>query len=386
MKVLHVAGARPNFMKIAPLVEAFRRAGAEAPICHTGQHYDARMSRLFFEELGMPEPEVNLGVGSGTHAEQTARILAAFEPVLDATAPDLVVVVGDVNSTLACALGAVKWGVPVAHVEAGLRSFDRTMPEEINRLVADAVSDLLYCSEPSGVLNLRREGAHPDRVVLAGNVMIDTLLRHRERARASGARERHAPGADYGIVTLHRPSNVDDPETAGGLVDALLEIATRLPLVFPLHPRARDAFRRHGLLDRLERALRVTLLEPLGYLDFLDLQSGARLALTDSGGVQEETTVLGVPCLTLRENTERPATVDAGTNRVVGCRREDVVRAAMESLDAPPSGRVPELWDGAAADRIAQHALHGGIERVLALRTGGGRDAAGRRDTQEGTT
>lgn len=372
MRVLHVAGARPNFMKVAPLVDAFQRRGVDAPICHTGQHYDERMSRLFFDELSMPQPTVNLGVGSGSHAAQTALVMERFEPVLDDLAPDLVVVVGDVNSTVACALVAVKLGVPVAHVEAGLRSFDRTMPEEINRLATDAIADLLYCSEVSGERNLLAEGAHPDRVRLVGNVMIDTLLRHRDRARASGARERLAPAAEYGVVTLHRPANVDSAASAGPLVDALIQISERLPLLFPLHPRTAASFDRHGLSSRLAAATGVTLLEPLGYLDFLDLQAGARLAVTDSGGVQEETTALGVACVTVRPNTERPATVDEGTNRVVGTDGAAVMEAAMSALDTPTSGRVPELWDGGAAARIAADVCDGAIERALALRSRSG--------------
>jgi UDP-N-acetylglucosamine 2-epimerase (non-hydrolysing) len=356
-KVLHVAGARPNFMKVAPLVRAFAARGAEAPICHTGQHYDEKMSRLFFDELGIPRPFVNLDVGSGTHAAQTAAVMERFEAVLVAEKPDFVVVVGDVNGTMACALVAAKLLVPLAHVEAGLRSFDRTMPEEVNRVVTDAVSDLLYCSERSGVENLAKEGIAGDRVRLVGNVMIDTLLAHRDRARATKARERLAPAAQYGVVTLHRPSNVDAPDAAARVVAALAAVARRLPLVFPMHPRTRAAFASHGLLEALGAGGRVAVLEPLGYLEFLDLLAGARLALTDSGGVQEETTALSVPCLTLRRNTERPATVTDGTNRVVGDDPAAVARAADEALDSPPRGRTPELWDGRAAERVADHLL-----------------------------
>jgi UDP-N-acetylglucosamine 2-epimerase (non-hydrolysing) len=357
MKVIHVAGARPNFMKIAPLVRAFTARGAEAPICHTGQHYDERMSRLFFDELGIPRPAVNLDVGSGSHAAQTAAVMTRFEPVVLAEKPDLVLVVGDVNSTMACALVCAKLLVPLAHVEAGLRSFDRTMPEEVNRVVTDAVSDLLYCSERAGVENLAAEGVSGERVQLVGNVMIDTLLAHRDRARETKARERLAPAAAYGVVTLHRPSNVDDRAAAAGLVEALATIARRLPLVFPMHPRTRAQLAAHGLLDALATDARVSLLDPLGYLEFLDLTAGARLVLTDSGGVQEETTVLGVPCLTLRPNTERPATVARGTNRVVGVETSAIIAAAEEALASPPVGRTPELWDGRAAERVADHVL-----------------------------
>jgi UDP-N-acetylglucosamine 2-epimerase (non-hydrolysing) len=356
-KVLHVAGARPNFMKIAPLVRAFEVRGTAAPVCHTGQHYDERMSRLFFDELAIPRPAFNLEVGSGSHAAQTAAVMSRFEGVVLAERPDLVVVVGDVNSTMACALVCAKLSVPVAHVEAGLRSFDRTMPEEVNRVVTDAVSDLLYCSEPSAVTNLAREGIDGDRVRLVGNVMIDTLLAHRDRARLTGARTRLAPPGDYAVVTLHRPSNVDSEEVARPLVEALAAVAARLPVVFPMHPRTRAAFAGHGLLDRLAAGGRVAVLEPLGYLEFLDLLAGARLVLTDSGGVQEETTVLRVPCLTLRANTERPVTVDEGTNRVVGTDPAAVVAAAEETLASPPRGRTPDLWDGRAAGRVADHVL-----------------------------
>jgi UDP-N-acetylglucosamine 2-epimerase (non-hydrolysing) len=357
LKALHVAGARPNFMKIAPLVRAFEARGAAAPVCHTGQHYDERMSRLFFDELAIPRPVVNLEVGSGSHAAQTAAVMERFEPVVQRERPDLVVVVGDVNSTMAAALVCAKLRVPLAHVEAGLRSFDRSMPEEVNRVVTDSVSDLLYCTEEAGVVNLANEGVTGDRVQLVGNVMIDTLLAHEQRARASGARARYAPGAEYGLVTLHRPSNVDAAGTAGGLARALADVSQRLPLVFPMHPRTRAAFDAAGLLPLLTAGGRIRIIEPLGYLEFLDLMSGARLVLTDSGGIQEETTVLGVPCLTLRANTERPATVEHGTNRVVGTDPAAVLRAAEESLASPPRGRRPGLWDGKAAERVADHAL-----------------------------
>lgn len=364
MKALLVAGARPNFMKIAPLADAFAARGVDAPICHTGQHYDERMSRLFFEELGIPRPKINLEVGSGSHAAQTASVLARFEPVLAEEAPDLVVVVGDVNSTVACTLAAVKLGIAVAHVEAGLRSFDRTMPEEINRVLTDAVSDLLYCSEDAGVDNLHREGVPAWRIRMVGNVMIDTLLRHRERARATRPRERFGLEGDFGVVTLHRPANVDAADDASRLADALSEVARELPLVFPVHPRTRDAFTRHGLLGRLTSGGRVHLTEPLGYLEFLGLLDAARLVLTDSGGIQEETTVLGVPCLTLRTNTERPATVTRGTNRIVGTDPAAIVAAARERLRGPAEPRVPEFWDGRAAERIVEHCLSGVLGRV----------------------
>ncbi len=371
MKVLHVAGARPNFMKVAPLVAAFEASGVSAPICHTGQHYDERMSRLFFAELGIPKPAVNLGVGSASHAAQTAAVMERFEPVLLAESPDLVMVVGDVNSTLACALVAVKLGVPVAHVEAGLRSFDRRMPEEINRMATDAVCDLLYCSEPSGARNLAAEGAAPERVRLVGNVMIDTLLRHRARAEATGARERLAGDGRYAVATLHRPANVDDPAVAAGLVATLRDVAEQFDsLLFPLHPRTRAAFDRHGLTKALESAPGLRTLDPLGYLEFLDVMAGAALMLTDSGGIQEETTVLGVPCLTLRPNTERPVTVDEGTNRVVGTDPADVMDAVAAVIRNPPRGRVPHLWDGRAAQRIVEHVRSGAVDDAVQFRDG----------------
>jgi UDP-N-acetylglucosamine 2-epimerase (non-hydrolysing) len=375
MKVLHVAGARPNFVKIAPLVAAFEARGVEAPVVHTGQHYDERMSALFFDDLAIPRPRFNLEVGSGSHARQTALVLERIEPVLLAERPDLVLVVGDVNSTAACALAAVKLGILVAHVEAGLRSGDRTMPEEVNRVVTDAISDLLYCSEESGLRNLAAEGVAPWRCVLVGNVMIDSLLRHRDRARATGTAARLGLPEAYGVVTLHRPSNVDDPAAATLAVDAILAAAAHVPLVLPLHPRTRQAFAAHGLAARLEGAVRVT--EPLGYLEFLSLLDGARVVLTDSGGVQEETTVLGVPCLTLRPGTERPATVTDGTNRVTGCDPGAVAGATRDALDGRFPRRRPPLWDGRAAERIADHCLSGVLGRAAAARPEWGPAGAG---------
>jgi UDP-N-acetylglucosamine 2-epimerase (non-hydrolysing) len=349
MKVLAVAGARPNFMKVAPLLwELRRRPGVEAPLVHTGQHYDERMSKLFFVELNIPRPDVDLGVGSGSHAAQTAEVLKRFEPVLLQQRPDAVLVVGDVNSTLACTLTAVKLGVPVAHVEAGLRSFDRTMPEEINRILTDAISRWLFVTERSGVDNLRREGVPDERVFLVGNVMIDTLLACRQRSESSPVLERlRLTSGRYAVLTLHRPANVDDPAVFAGLLRAVGRLQRELPIVFPVHPRTRRALEGTSPLPNLR------LTEPLGYLDFLKLVAHARLVLTDSGGIQEETTVLGVPCLTLRNNTERPVTVEQGSNRLVGLDPQRIVAAGLEVLAAPPAtGRVPELWDGRAAQRI----------------------------------
>jgi UDP-N-acetylglucosamine 2-epimerase (non-hydrolysing) len=363
LKLLNVVGARPNLMKIAPLMEAFsRRPGVEALLVHTGQHYDANMSELFFRELGIPEPDLNLEVGSASHAVQTAEIMRAFEPVVLERRPDAVIVVGDVNSTIACGLVAVKLGVRLVHVEAGLRSFDRTMPEEINRVLTDAISDVLFCTEESGVRNLRREGVAEGRIHLVGNVMIDTLLRHRQKADQSRilAELGLAPRA-FAVLTLHRPANVDDPSVLGRLVDALEEIAADLALVFPVHPRTRQKLAAFGLAERLAALPGLRLVEPLGYLDFLKLLAEARLVLTDSGGIQEETTILGVPCLTLRENTERPVTVVCGTNRLVGRDPARILSAWREIRDgAPAAPRVPPLWDGRAAERIADALLGAG--------------------------
>jgi UDP-N-acetylglucosamine 2-epimerase (non-hydrolysing) len=351
MRIIAVAGARPNFMKIAPLMwELGRRPEVQAHLVHTGQHYDERMSRLFFEELRIPRPDVDLGVGSGSHAWQTAEVMKRFEPVVLERRPDAVLVVGDVNSTIACALTAVKLGVPVAHVEAGLRSFDRAMPEEINRILTDAISRWLFVTEPSGVENLRREGVPEDRTFLVGNVMIDTLLACRELSgRSAILDDLGLAGRDYGVLTLHRPANVDDPAVLAGLLGAIGQVQRELPVVFPVHPRTRRVLEGSDLAAMP----RLILTEPLGYLDFMRLLAGARLVLTDSGGIQEETTVLGIPCLTLRNNTERPITVEQGTNRLVGLDPQTIVAAARAVLAEPPRDRrVPDLWDGRAAGRV----------------------------------
>jgi UDP-N-acetylglucosamine 2-epimerase (non-hydrolysing) len=354
--VMLIAGARPNFMKIAPIHRALRGMdGFDLTLVHTGQHYDAAMSDLFFRQLGIPEPDLNLEVGSGRHGAQTAEIIRRFEPVVFDRRPNLVVVVGDVNSTAACTMVAKKIpGTGVAHVEAGLRSFDRRMPEEINRLVTDALSDLLFTSEPSGSENLRQEGIPADRIHFVGNVMIDTLRAHLDAADATDAVRRHdLSERGYVLVTLHRPSNVDHPEIFDPLMDAIAELSERITVFFPVHPRTAPAVNRwREQRTKPPRDLRTV--EPLGYLEFLHLMSEAKLVLTDSGGIQEETTALGIPCLTLRENTERPVTVDVGTNQLVG---QDPVRlreaaAKVLSGEAKP-GRIPDLWDGHAADRIA---------------------------------
>ena len=339
-------------MKVAPVIAAMRAAGLPPMLVHTGQHYDETMSELFFRQLQIPEPDLNLEVGSGTQATQTAEIMRRFEPVVLQKRPSLVVVVGDVNSTMACALVAVKLGVPVAHIEAGLRSFDRSMPEEINRVVTDVVSDLLFVTERSGLENLKREGIADCKVHFVGNVMIDTLLRHRDAAAQSDIAGRLGlrPGARYALVTLHRPSNVDDREKLRGLLCALDELARDIAVIFPIHPRTRRNAEEAGLDAELGR---LVVTEPLGYLEFLNLMNNAQLVITDSGGVQEETTVLGVPCLTVRENTERPATIEFGTNRLVGTDPRALLPAAREILGGRrPAGRLPELWDGRAAERI----------------------------------
>jgi UDP-N-acetylglucosamine 2-epimerase (non-hydrolysing) len=351
IRILAVAGARPNFMKIAPLLREMRaREHFEPVLVHTGQHYDDAMSAGFFRDLGIPEPDVNLDVGSGSHGEQTAEVLRRIERELMDRRPDAVVVVGDVNSTVAATLAAVKLQIPVAHVEAGLRSGDRSMPEEINRLMTDAVCEWLFTTEPSGSDNLVREGVAPERIHFVGNVMIDTLLANVQRARELGVPARHGlePG-QYVVVTLHRPSNVDDPQRLRELIDVLEALDARVPVVFPIHPRTAAA------IERLElgRAPSFRALEPLGYLDFLGLVCDARWVLTDSGGLQEETTALGIPCLTLRDSTERPVTVTHGTNTVVGLDTA-VLRAEIDKLFAgeTKAGRIPERWDGRAAARI----------------------------------
>ena len=356
VRVLCVAGARPNFVKVAALWRAFAAHPALDPrLVHTGQHYDRRLSAVFFEQLGLPEPDHHLSVGSGTHGEQTAAVLVGMERVLAEERPDIVVVVGDVNSTLAAALAATKAHVPVAHVEAGLRSGDRAMPEEINRLATDAICDVLYASEEAAVEALRREGHPPERVVFAGNVMIDTLDRQREAAAATGAAERRGLGrGGYTLVTMHRPATVDDPDRLATLVDVVARAAQGGAVVWPVHPRTRARLDADGLGDRLAEVPDVRLSEPVGYLEFLDLQANAAAVVTDSGGIQEETTVLGVPCLTLRSSTERPATVRYGTNRLLPL-DPDAVGAALDEVRAGqwPGGQRPPLWDGRAAERIA---------------------------------
>jgi UDP-N-acetylglucosamine 2-epimerase (non-hydrolysing) len=352
LKIFLVAGARPNFMKVAPLLEAFRARMARYPslqpfLIHTGQHYDAQMSEEFFRDLGMPTPDIHLGAGSGSHAEQTARVMVAFEKICLEHAPELVVVVGDVNSTMACAISAKKLGIPVAHVEAGLRSRDMSMPEEINRLCTDVISDFLFTTDHMADQNLLDEGCPAERIFFVGNTMIDSLQRHRERALALPLPKGLEPGK-YALMTLHRPSNVDDPRALQLLFEAINAIAEHTTIVFPAHPRTRKR------LDDIRVSDQVQVIDPLGYLAFLGLMARARMVLTDSGGIQEETTVLHVPCLTLRRNTERPITCELGTNVLAGTEPGEIFQHAMRVLNTPPpNNRVPEKWDGQAGGRIA---------------------------------
>lgn len=349
IKLAMVAGARPNFMKIAPLMRALDGDSDFAvTLIHTGQHYDDNMSGQFFRDLGIPRPQFHLEVGSGSHAQQTAEIMKRIEPVLTEVRPAAIVVVGDVNSTAAAALVAKKLGIEVVHAEAGLRSFDRTMPEEINRIVTDSITDIFLVTEESGRVNLLREGVAAERIHLVGNLMIDSLRQNLERARESDVADRlEVRGKRYGVVTLHRPANVDEPEALAEILGALTTIAESLPLLWPVHPRTR------ARLGHPQTALppSLRLLEPLGYLDFLSLEAGSALVLTDSGGIQEETTVLGVPCLTLRDNTERPATIELGTNRLAGTKKASILAAWREMQTSPQRAQVPPLWDGQAGVR-----------------------------------
>jgi UDP-N-acetylglucosamine 2-epimerase (non-hydrolysing) len=347
---LHIVGARPNFIKAAPVVLALEEAGERPFLVHTGQHYEPALSEVFFDQLGLPEPDQNLGVGSGSHGSQTAALMVALEDLLLQRLPARVVVYGDINSTLAASLVASKLHIPVAHVEAGLRSFDRTMPEEINRVVTDALAELHFTTSPEAAEHLAAEGVAVEGVHFVGNPMIDTLLRFREHLDSSPVRTMFGLRDDYAVCTMHRPANVDDVVRARALVDALRRVAEKIPVVLPLHPRGKATLESVGLLE----APGLTVTDPLGYLDFMALVADASLVLTDSGGIQEETTVLGVPCLTLRENTERPITVTMGTNRLVGHDPDVIVEAAVDALTHPPSGRVPPLWDGMAGVRIAE--------------------------------
>jgi len=365
IRLMSVVGARPNFIKISPITEELKKhSDFEHRLVHSGQHYDQLLSDNFFKDLALPVPDVNLQVGSGSHAAQTAEIMKRLEPVLLDYNPQMLLVVGDVNSTIASALTAAKLGIPVAHIEAGLRSFDMTMPEEINRKLTDAISSLLFVTEQSGVDNLVKEGISPDQIFLVGNVMIDCLLRHRALAADSAILNRLGISNNgcgfrpYGVLTLHRPSNVENRGTLEGILTAVEKIARALPVFFPVHPRTRKNIEALGLQqylsDSMDRAANgIVPLDPLGYLEFLSLNDHAQIVLTDSGGIQEETTVLGVPCLTLRENTERPATVEHGTNQIVGVNSDNIFAAAQSILRNPARpARKPPLWDGNAASRI----------------------------------
>lgn len=350
-----IAGARPNFMKIAPLVSALREHGMMPRLIHTGQHYDQRMSQTFFQELQIPEPDVNLGVGSGTDIWQISEMMRRLAVEFNDNRPRAVLVVGDVNSTLAAALTAAKLGIPVGHVEAGLRSSDRSMPEEINRILTDSISDWLFTSEAAGERNLRREGIPKDRIHAVGNVMIDTLLSHLDRARALRSWEKMGLSArQYVALTLHRPSNVDNPGQLESIMRAVHGVCEQMPVVFPMHPRTESRLRQFGFMDR-DDLNGFTAIQPQGYLAMLSIMESARFVMTDSGGMQEETTALRVPCLTLRANTERPVTIDVGSNQLVGSRKDDILAAVRKVLDGPErTGRVPENWDGRAAQRIAR--------------------------------
>lgn len=356
MKIVHVVGTRPNFIKIASILNACRKvAQIESILVHTGQHYSQSMDKAFFEDLGIPRPDINLEVGSGSHAQQSADIMKSFEPVLLEHKPDAVLVVGDVNSTVACALVAVKLGIKVIHVEAGLRSFDRTMPEEINRILTDAISDILFITEHSGVDNLKKEGINDSRVHFVGNVMIDTLEFHRKKCNTSTVLDRMKLKAkEYATVTLHRPSNVDQPKIMKNIIDALAQIQKEIKVVFPIHPRTQKNLKLMGLLKDLDDMPNMLIIDPLGYLDFLKLMSESKIVITDSGGIQEETTILKVPCLTIRENTERPITITKGTNTLVGTDTNRILNGYQESLNTTKSYTRPKLWDGKASERIVQ--------------------------------
>lgn len=366
LSIINIVGARPNFMKIAPLMTEYAKyPEIQAILVHTGQHYDEQMSKFFFEQLEIPRPDINLEVGSASHAVQTAEIMKRFEAVVLEKEPDIVLVVGDVNSTLACALVAAKLGIKVAHVEAGLRSFDRQMPEEINRIVTDALSDYLFVTEPSGVRNLKNEGIPDEKVFFVGNIMIDTLVYNLKKAEQSsiltdlGLQPQH-----YAVITLHRPSNVDDPEILGRYLKILRDIGRQLPVIFPVHPRTRNNLEKYHLLNQVNEIDRRTgvaldqgvwITNPLSYFDFLQLMACAKFILTDSGGIQEETTYLGVPCLTLRNNTERPVTVDLGTNILVGTEPEIIPAVLQQIMNREDMVfKIPELWDGHTAERIVK--------------------------------
>lgn len=352
LKIILVAGARPNFMKIAPLIEELKKyKHIKSILVHTGQHYDEKMSRVFFDDLNIPKPDINLEVGSAPHAAQTAQIMMKFDEVLEREKPDLVIVVGDVNSTIACGLAAKKRGIKLAHVEAGLRSFDWAMPEEINRVLTDRISDFLFCTEESAIENLRAEGIKSAKIFFTGNVMIDTLLKHKKTAEKSDILDKlHLTGEKYAVATLHRPSNVDSEKNLRKLVKTLQKAGGKLPIILPIHPRTRKNLEKWAISTK-----NLQIIQPLGYLDFLKLISHSTVVLTDSGGIQEETTILGVPCLTLRTNTERPVTVKQGTNQIVGTDEKKILIALAKILTSKPKKLSPlKYWDGKAAERIVK--------------------------------
>lgn len=357
LKIANVVGARPNFMKIAPIIDEMKKhEQIEATLVHTGQHYDEKMSKFFFDDLGLPVPDVYLGVGSGGHGEQTGKVMIEFEKIMRGNKPDVVLVVGDVNSTIACSLVAVKMGIKVAHVEAGLRSYDRGMPEEINRVLTDQISDYLFLTERSAFVNLEREGIAAEKIHFVGNVMIDSLMKHREAAEQSNVlQDLKLESGKYGLITLHRPSNVDVKANLESILYALFQVQRDLPLVFPVHPRTRKQIELFGLQEQVSQAPNLIWSDPLGYLDFLKLMAHSQLVITDSGGIQEETTVLGVPCITVRENTERPVTVTEGTNLVIGMSPQRIIEESFRILEGNgKKGGVPEFWDGKAAERIVR--------------------------------
>jgi len=361
MKTILVCGARPNMMKIAPLLRAIKEHNSQKQTCsitpllvHTGQHYDYNMSKIFFQDLEIPDPDIYLGIGGGTQGEQTGKIIIEFEKIVNKEKPSLVVVVGDVNSTLAAALASVKLHIPVAHVEAGLRSFDRQMPEEINRILTDAISDYLFTPSRDGNENLRKEGISSKKIFFVGNVMVDSLLCARTKAEQSKMLQSlDLEKKEYALLTLHRPSNVDDKKNLRGIIEALIEISSYIPIIFPVHPRTKRNIIKFGLNKFMPKDNRIIVIEPLGYIDFLAIQMKAKFVVTDSGGIQEETTVLGIPCITVRSNTERPITITQGTNMLVGTNKEKIQEAALKIISGNlKRGILPELWDGRAAERI----------------------------------
>lgn len=360
LKIINVVGARPNFMKMAPIVDAMNQYPdqIEHVLVHTGQHYDEKMSKAFFDDLGMPEPDINLEIGPGSHAQQTAGVMVAFEKVCNDIKPDLVIVVGDVNSTMACTITAKKLHIKVAHVEAGLRSRDMDMPEEINRLCTDVLCDYLFTTDLGANKNLTAESVAEDKLFFVGNVMIDTLLKHKEMASKISFDDLNLSSGEYATVTLHRPSNVDDKDSLRDILDALKEISQQIPVIFPVHPRTKKMINEFGFGDYLSDKPANTgiyAVDPMGYLEFLSLNMNAKMVLTDSGGLQEETTVLGVPCITMRHNTERPVTCDVGTNVIVGNNKAKILEAAYNVLNGTAQpGKVPEKWDGKAAERIVE--------------------------------